>query len=75
MVFASERSPVATAEAVPEVRGGSGTFRNRGMEKTSHHTATVMKEICTAAALSGIPNVAGERTIATLIANRIPPPM
>ena len=80
-VFARERSPAATADAAPAaeaaspVRGGSGTWRNRGMEKTSHHAATITKDRRTASAGPASPNVPGDRVIATLRANRIPPPM
>ena len=45
------------------------------MEKTSHHTATVTKEIRTASAAPENPNVSGMSTIATLRAKRTPPPM
>ena len=74
-VLASERSPAATAEPASAVRGGSATLRNSGMEKTSHHTATLMKDRRTASAAPASPKVPGERVIATLTANRTPPPM
>ena len=74
-VFASDRSPVAAAEAAASIRGGSGTYRNSGMENTSHHAATITNERRTASAAPDSPNVAGERVIATLTAKSNPPPM
>ena len=46
-----------------------------GMEKTSHHTATITNERRTASAGPASPNVPGESVIATLRANSKPPPM
>ena len=37
-------------------RGGSGTRRNSGIEKTSHHTAALTKDTRVAVPASGMPN-------------------
>ena len=55
-------------------RGGSGTWRNSGIENTTHQTATLARLARTATSRLGRPNHAGWLIIRMLIASSTPPP-
>ena len=56
------------------VGAGSGTRKNNGSEKTSHHTATLTNDSLMAATESASPNVAGLRIHARFRTSSTPPP-
>ena len=53
---------------------GSGTWRNSGIENTTHHTATITAETWNASIALDNPKVRGLAIIQPLSANSRPPP-
>ena len=54
------------------VLGASGTLRNKGIENSAHHRATLAKDARVAAAASASPNQPGLSTMTTLTTNSKP---